>query len=100
MAQVGHHALSDTIALARHASEHGIEFGIAMNPYFPPDLPDALVVAYYRALDEATDLPLFLFNTPYSGAALSVEAIGELHASPAHLRNRSASRHVTRHAQA
>jgi 4-hydroxy-tetrahydrodipicolinate synthase len=78
MAQVGHHALADTVALARHASEHGIEFGIAMNPYFPPALPDEQVLAYYTALDAATDLPLFLFNTPYSGASLSVDLIVRL----------------------
>jgi 4-hydroxy-tetrahydrodipicolinate synthase len=75
MAQVGHHSLADTIALSRHASEHGIEFGIAMNPYFPPELPDEQVLAFYTALDAATDLPMFLFNTPYSGASLSVDLI-------------------------
>jgi 4-hydroxy-tetrahydrodipicolinate synthase len=75
MAQVGHHALADTIALSRHASDHGIEFGIAMNPYFPPGMPDEHVLAYYAAVDAATDLPMFLFNTPYSGASLSVELI-------------------------
>jgi 4-hydroxy-tetrahydrodipicolinate synthase len=78
MAQVGHHSLADTIALCDHARACGIEFGIAMNPYFPPELPDELVLAYYTALDEATDLPLFLFNTPYSGASLSVELIVRL----------------------
>ena len=78
MAQVGHHSVVDSIALCTHARERGIELGVAMNPYFPPDLPDELVVAYYHALDEATDLPLFLFNTPYSGTALSVDLIAQL----------------------
>ena len=78
MAQVGHHSLGDTIALARHAGEHGIEFGIAMNPYFPPELPDEQVLAYYTGLDAATDLPMFLFNTPYSGTSLSVDLIVRL----------------------
>jgi 4-hydroxy-tetrahydrodipicolinate synthase len=78
MAQVGHHSVADSIALCADAQERGIELGVAMNPYFPPDLPDELVVAYYTALDEATDLPLFLFNTPYSGASLSVELVARL----------------------
>ncbi len=78
MVQVGHHSLHDTIALSRHATEHGIELGIAMNPYFPPHLPDELVMAYYAKLDEATELPLFLFNTPYSGTELSVDLIVRL----------------------
>jgi 4-hydroxy-tetrahydrodipicolinate synthase len=78
MAQVGHHSLADTVALCDHASGCGIELGIAMNPYFPPELPDELVLAYYTQLDAATELPLFLFNTPYSGASLSVELIVRL----------------------
>jgi 4-hydroxy-tetrahydrodipicolinate synthase len=78
MAQVGHHSLADSITLCAHARERGIELGVAMNPYFPPALPDESVVAYYAALDRATDLPLFLFNTPYSGTSLSVELIERL----------------------
>jgi len=78
MAQVGHHVFGDTVALANHASEHGIEFGIAMNPYYPPGLPDDLVREWYRRLDDAVSLPLFLFNTSYSGTSLSPELIDEL----------------------
>ncbi len=78
MAQVGDHVFGDTVALADHASEQGIEFGIAMNPYFPPGLPDDLVREWYRRLDDAVSLPLFLFNTSYSGMSLSPELIDEL----------------------
>jgi 4-hydroxy-tetrahydrodipicolinate synthase len=78
MAQVGHHSVADSISLCAHARERGIELGVAMNPYFPPDLPDEQVHALYAALDAATDLPLFLFNTPYSGRSLSVELIARL----------------------
>jgi 4-hydroxy-tetrahydrodipicolinate synthase len=78
MAQVGHHVFGDTVALARHAQEHGVEFGIAMNPYYPPALPDELVRDWYRRLDAAVSLPMFLFNTSYSGTSLSPELIAEL----------------------
>jgi 4-hydroxy-tetrahydrodipicolinate synthase len=78
MAQVGHHSLVETVALCAHARDRGIELGVAMNPYFPPALPDEQVYAFYAALDAATDLPLFLFNTPYSGTALSVDLIARL----------------------
>jgi 4-hydroxy-tetrahydrodipicolinate synthase len=78
IAQVGHHSVADSIALCAHARERGIELGVAMNPYFPPDPPAEQVVAYYAALDAATDLPLFLFNTPYSGTSLSVDLIERL----------------------
>jgi len=82
MAQVGHHVFSDTVALCEHAHDHGIQFGIAMNPYYPPAPPDELVRAWYRKLAQATSLPLFLFNTTYSGYALSPELIAELAALP------------------
>jgi 4-hydroxy-tetrahydrodipicolinate synthase len=78
MAQVGHHVFGDTVALAEHAQEQGIEFGIAMNPYYPPGLPDDLVREWYRRLDAAVSLPMFLFNTSYSGASLTPELIDEL----------------------
>ncbi len=75
MAQVGHHAVNEAANLANHAQESGVSFGIAMNPYYPPDLPFPLVRAWYEAFAERTSLPLFLFNTPYSGASLSVDEI-------------------------
>jgi 4-hydroxy-tetrahydrodipicolinate synthase len=78
MAQVGHHALADTVALCEHAQAHGIDFGIAMNPYYPPSPPDELIRNWYERLAEATTLPMFLFNTPYAGYALSPELISEL----------------------
>jgi 4-hydroxy-tetrahydrodipicolinate synthase len=78
MAQVGHHAVAETAALSEHAGEAGVEFGIAMNPYYPPRPPEDQVLAWYEALTAASSLPLFLFNTPYSGYALSPELIARL----------------------
>lgn len=78
MAQVGHHVLADTVTLCDHAERHGIDFGIAMNPYYPPSLPDELVRNWYERLAEASPLPMFLFNTPYSGSRLSPELIAQL----------------------
>ena len=78
MAQVGHHVFSDTVALCDHAIQHGIDFGIAMNPYYPPSPPPESVRAWYEALAGASRLPMFLFNTMYSGYTLSPELIAEL----------------------
>ena len=78
MAQVGHHVFSDTVELCAHATEHGIDFGIAMNPYYPPSPPAESVRAWYEALAAASALPMFLFNTVYSGYSLSPELIAEL----------------------
>jgi 4-hydroxy-tetrahydrodipicolinate synthase len=78
MAQVGDHVFSDMIELCEHAIERGIEFGIAMNPYYPPSPPPELVRGWYEALARASPLPMFLFNTMYAGYALSPELIAEL----------------------
>ena len=78
MAQVGHHVFSDTVHLCDHAIEHSVDFGIAMNPYYPPSPPPESVRAWYEALAGASPLPMFLFNTMYSGYTLSPELIAEL----------------------
>jgi 4-hydroxy-tetrahydrodipicolinate synthase len=78
MAQVGHHVFSDMLELCEHAITQGVDFGIAMNPYYPPDPPPESVRAWYEALAAASSLPMFLFNTMYAGYALSPELIAEL----------------------
>jgi len=78
MAQVGHHVFSEMIELCQHAASTGVEFGIAMNPYYPPAPPPELVRAWYEALARASELPMFLFNTTYAGYTLSPELIAEL----------------------
>jgi 4-hydroxy-tetrahydrodipicolinate synthase len=78
MAQVGHHVFSDMVELCEHAIEHSVDFGIAMNPYYPPSPPPESVMAWYEALAGASPLPMFLFNTMYAGYTLSPELIAEL----------------------
>jgi 4-hydroxy-tetrahydrodipicolinate synthase len=78
IAQVGHHVFSEMVALCEHAIACGIDFGIAMNPYYPPSPPPESVRAWYEALAAASPLPTFLFNTTYSGYTLSPELIAEL----------------------
>ena len=78
MAHVGHHVFADMVELCEHAGEHGIDFGIAMNPYYPPSPPPESVLAWYEALADASALPMFLFNTMYAGYTLSPELISEL----------------------
>jgi 4-hydroxy-tetrahydrodipicolinate synthase len=78
MAHVGHHVFSDMVELCEHAIGCGVDFGIAMNPYYPPSPPPEAVRAWYEALAAASPLPMFLFNTTYSGYSLSPELIAEL----------------------
>jgi 4-hydroxy-tetrahydrodipicolinate synthase len=78
MAHVGHHVLPDMVELCEHAIGCGVDFGIAINPYYPPSPPPEAVRAWYEALAAASPLPMFLFNTTYSGYSLSPELIAEL----------------------
>ena len=78
MAQTSHHVFEHCEELGNHADELGFDFAIVMNPYFPPRPTDDVVRAWYRTLDERTTIPTFLFNTSYSGYALSPDLIIEL----------------------
>jgi 4-hydroxy-tetrahydrodipicolinate synthase len=78
MAHVGHHVFSDMVELCEHAAGEGVDFGIAINPYYPPSPPPESVRAWYAALAEASPLPMFLFNTMYAGYSLSPELISDL----------------------
>lgn len=78
MPHVGAHAMEDQVALTDHAEAIGARFGIAMNPYYPLEQNDEMVRRWYRELDARTSLPMFLFNTQYSGYSLSPELIAEL----------------------
>ncbi len=78
MAQTSHHVFEHCVELGRHAEAIGFDFAIVMNPYYPPRPSDEIVRAWYRALDEQTSIPTFLFNTAYSGYSLTPALIDEL----------------------
>lgn len=78
MAQTSSHVFEECVALSDHAEEIGIDLAIVMNPYFPPRPSDDIVRAWYRALNDRTTIPTFLFNTSYSGYTLAPELIDEL----------------------
>jgi 4-hydroxy-tetrahydrodipicolinate synthase len=78
MAHIGHHTYAEAAQLSRHAEEIGADFVIAINPYFPIKPSDDIVRAWYQRLTAESSVPFFLFNTSYSGYALSPEVIAEL----------------------
>jgi 4-hydroxy-tetrahydrodipicolinate synthase len=78
MPHIGHHVYADSAALSRHAEQIGADFVIALNPYFPIRPSDDLVRNWYRRLAGESSVPLFLFNTAYSGYSISPELIDEL----------------------
>ena len=78
MAHIGHHVYDKAAQLSRHAEQIGADFVIAINPYFPIKPSDELIRNWYRRLTAESSVPFFLFNTPYSGYALSPSLISEL----------------------
>jgi 4-hydroxy-tetrahydrodipicolinate synthase len=78
MTHVGHHVYSEAAALSRHAEEIGADFIVAINPYFPIKPSEDIVRDWYRRLASESSVPFFLFNTSYSGYALSPYLIEEL----------------------
>ena len=78
MVHIGHHVYAEAAQLSRHAEQIGADFVIAINPYFPIKPSDDIVRDWYRRLTAESSVPFFLFNTSYSGYALSPSLIGEL----------------------
>jgi 4-hydroxy-tetrahydrodipicolinate synthase len=78
MAHIGHHVYAEAARLSRHAEQIGADFVIAINPYFPIKPSDDLVRNWFRRLTSESSVPFFLFNTSYSGYALSPHVIAEL----------------------
>jgi dihydrodipicolinate synthase/N-acetylneuraminate lyase len=78
MAHIGHHVYSEAAHLSRHAEQIGVDFVIAINPYFPMKPSDDLVRNWYHRLTSESSVPFFLFNTSYSGHTLSPDLIAEL----------------------
>ena len=78
MVHIGHHTYSEAAQLSRHAEQIGADFAIAINPYFPIKPSEEIVRDWYRRLTAESSIPFFLFNTSYSGYALSPELIAEL----------------------
>lgn len=77
---VGASAVSAEVAVgfARHAKRIGADAIIAMPPYVRKPNADG-VYAYYKALSEATDLPIFIQNYPLPvGVPMSAEFMARM----------------------
>ena len=67
MVGTGAAALSDAIALTRHAAELGFAGALVLPPFYYKGVPDDGLVAYIDALVRATDatpIPIYLYHFP------------------------------------
>lgn len=71
-----HQSLKETVALARHAEEHGADFISLIGPPFAAS-PDA-VLEYFRLVAAETNLGISIFNTPQTGYVISPEQMAQL----------------------
>lgn len=63
LAGAGSNATDAAAALARNAAEAGADGVLTVTPYYNKPTPDGLV-AHYRAVAEASSLPVVLYNVP------------------------------------
>ena len=77
LAHTGHHSAAETIGLTRHAEQAGADFAVVINPYYPP-ASDAGLLAWYAHVCASVDIGVWLFDTSYSGVALSGDLIARL----------------------
>src|SRR5262249_37630773 len=75
-------AVSDAVALTRHAAALGFAGALVLPPFYYKGVPDEGLVAYIRALVEATadkPIPIYLYHFPaQSGLPWHVGLIREL----------------------
>jgi len=77
LAHTGHHSAAETIELTRHAAGAGADFAVVINPYYPPATDEGLL-AWYTRVCASVDIGVWLFDTGYSGVALSTDLIARL----------------------
>jgi 4-hydroxy-tetrahydrodipicolinate synthase len=78
VAQTGATNTAEAIRLSRHAQECGADVLMLIAPYYEPlSLPET--TGYFRAVAEAVELPVMLYNYPSAtGVNLDPETVGKL----------------------
>ena len=77
LAHTGHHSVAETIALTRHAAGAGADFAVVINPYYPPATDEGLY-RWFEQVCASAAIGIWLFDTGYSGMALSTGLIRRL----------------------
>jgi 4-hydroxy-tetrahydrodipicolinate synthase len=75
LAGTGAASLTDAIALTRHAA--GATAALVLPPFFYKDPGTAGLAAYFRAILDAADLPILLYNIPQQSAVAISDALLE-----------------------
>ena len=77
LAHTGHHSAAETIELTRHAARAGADFAVVINPYYPTATDEGLY-RWFEQVCASAGIGIWLFDTGYSGVALSTGLIRRL----------------------
>ena len=78
IAGAGSNSTDEAISLLQHAKSVGAHAALVVNPYYNRPTQDG-VYAHYKTLNEAVQLPIFLYNVPgRTGSDMQPELIGRL----------------------
>ncbi len=67
------------IELARYAEEAGADCIMVLAPHYYPNEPEDIVYAHFKAVADATDIPIIIYNNPpATGQDLSVSLLQRL----------------------
>jgi 4-hydroxy-tetrahydrodipicolinate synthase len=78
IAGAGSNSTEEAIGLLAHAKAVGAHAALVVNPYYNRPTQEG-IVAHYRALSEAVELPIFAYNVPgRTGSDVSVETMARL----------------------
>lgn len=72
-------ATQPVIELAKHAEEAGADCIMVLAPHYFPNEPEDVVYAHFKAVADATDIPIMIYNNlPSTGQDLSVSLLRRL----------------------
>ena len=78
IAGAGSNSTEEAISLLQHAKAVGAHAALVVNPYYNRPTQDG-VYAHYKTLNEAVQLPIFVYNVPVrTGSDMQPELIGRL----------------------
>jgi 4-hydroxy-tetrahydrodipicolinate synthase len=82
IAGAGSNSTDEAISLMQHAKTVGAHAALVVNPYYNRPSQDG-VYAHYKTLNDAVQLPIFLYNVPVrTGSDMQPELIGRLSKLP------------------
>ncbi|MDP3739062.1 MAG: 4-hydroxy-tetrahydrodipicolinate synthase [Hyphomonadaceae bacterium] len=82
IAGAGSNSTDEAVSLLQHAKAIGAHAALVVNPYYNRPTQDG-VYAHYKTLNDAVQLPMFLYNVPVrTGSDMPPELIGRLSRLP------------------